>query len=100
MIFGVDFHDAYNCILTIGGEFSIRKDGNIERYQFSVGSNVWIKKYTNGKWINVPTDGSRFQEDIVNILGDQPGIKWDYRAFLVAVSFFEEGQKKGSNLNK
>jgi len=95
MIYGVDFHDAYNCLLTIGGEFSVRKGSNVERYKFSAGNDAWIKKYENGNWVNITTNGSRFQEDIVNILGEQSGFKWDYQTFFIALSFFEEGKKRG-----
>ena len=98
MFWGLEFHDAFNGMIVIGGEFSISIDSQINRYKFSAGTDkAWIKRLDSGEWKKIPgIFNYNFQEEIVKLLPQKKdfGFNWDYANFLIALTFWSESKKK------
>lgn len=84
------FHDAYNCLITIGAEFTVKKNGELKRYKFSAGDSIWIKVMDDfGEWRNYKP--SAIPEDFKAILPDG----FDYNKLVTALTFWEQGFNAG-----
>jgi len=95
-MWGLKFYDAYNCLLTIGGEFQVQhSDIDIKYYKFAAGQDAWISQRVDGKWERIKgVDGQNFQQEIEKLLPQKEnfGFNWDYANFLIALTFFAEGR--------
>jgi len=89
-MFGVDFINGHNSLIVLGAEFSVRNTNHMDAiYKWNAGpegERLLVKNQTTDEWENA-------EKPLDDILPSSFGLDWKQRDFILALSFWCEGQR-------
>jgi len=107
-MWGIEFEEANNSMIVIGATFSVKhRDKRDETYRFADGPDVgWLDIFDPNapegeEWQRIASGpGDNVQQEIIQRLTDDFGYSWTWVSFLIALTFWGEGQKQGYRQGK
>ena len=99
-MWGVDFRNASNCLICATAEFTTqRRDDwrdHYTRYRTGMGPHgTWLDRQdSKGEWERINDRAEPADFEAILPQGDF-GKVWTYSDFLLALTFFDEGYKRG-----
>jgi len=102
-MWGIEFEEAKNSMIVIGATFTVKhRDKRDETYRFADGPHGgWLDVFDpnapEGKeWKRIASGpGDNVQQEIIQRLTDEYGYTWTWNSFLIALTFWDEGQQRG-----
>ena len=99
-MWGVDFRNASNCLICASAEFVTQHRGDQHnryiRYRTGMGPHgTWLdRQNSKGEWERINNCAEPADFEAILPQGDF-GKVWTYGDFLLALTFFDEGHKRG-----
>jgi len=99
MWWGIEFRETNNCMFSVSAEFIVaresgeRDDKLYKLYHGPILSHLEVMG-NDGGWTNIPIEGD-FERAVEKILPSNYGYNWTWESFMIALTFWEEGQKVG-----
>ena len=101
-MWGIEFQEANNSLICAGATFEVRhrEERRDTSIMYCIGMHpggTWIDRqdYKTGEWERIAYRAE--PEDIEAILTSDFGFDWTYSDFMIALTFWGEGHKRGYN---
>jgi hypothetical protein len=97
-MYGLEFHKDDNALICGSAEFEVRKHGRHHYHKIAFGPQGMRLYYSPfypepDDWVVVKDQAEA--EDIESILPTDFGLQWTFSQFMLALTFYREGHKRG-----